>query len=377
MPTLLAFVLLLGGKPSDTLEKKHPSREKESTDYDALQMMSINKQRPVNVHGVRLVEVTNRTSTVMKVSEADEYSLSDPVLNAFKVLGQLYNLAVSGEVAVVPAVLYADTLVTKAEEESSDLLLLPWSETGSMSESQTVSTESVRNKLASDTYSDFIARALKTAQCPVAVFINKGFTGSLKQKPSTMDRRMSTLSVRSQRDRVTTVTNTGRSHHIFLPFFGGADGRLAVRLALQVAEHPEVTATIVHFRGRNDSIGSDAGSVVAEQIIVTPKKAQTPPIHHDDDAAFFASVQRSLPVELETRVVFDGAATAAPLSHAIALAQEELGQDPKNGGDLVLLGRHSTLVDNAATGKGCLGVATEMVLESGIKASVLVVQARS
>ncbi|KAK0315355.1 hypothetical protein LTR01_000653 [Friedmanniomyces endolithicus] len=377
MPTLLAFVLLLGGKPSDTLEKKHPSREKESTDYDALQMMSINKQRPVNVHGVRLVEVTNRTSTVMKVSEADEYSLSDPVLNAFKVLGQLYNLAVSGEVAVVPAVLYADTLVTKAEEESSDLLLLPWSETGSMSESQTVSTESVCNKLASDTYSDFIARALKTAQCPVAVFINKGFTGSLKQKPSTMDRRMSTLSVRSQRDRVTTVTNTGRSHHIFLPFFGGADGRLAVRLALQVAEHPEVTATIVHFRGRNDSIGSDAGSVVAEQIIVTPKKAQTPPIHHDDDAAFFASVQRSLPVELETRVVFDGAATAAPLSHAIALAQEELGQDPKNGGDLVLLGRHSTLVDNAATGKGCLGVATEMVLESGIKASVLVVQARS
>ncbi|KAK0366579.1 hypothetical protein LTR91_003303 [Friedmanniomyces endolithicus] len=377
MPTLLAFVSLLGGKPSDIVEKKHPIREKDSTDYDALQMMSFSKKRPVEVHGVRLVEVTNRTSTVMKVSEVDEYSLFDPVLNAFKVLSRLYNLAVSGEVAVVPAVLYADTLVTKAEEESSDLLLLPWSETGSMSESQTISTESVRNKLASDTYSAFIVQALETAKCHVAVFINKGFTGSLKQKPSTMDRKMSTLSVRSQRDRVTTVTNTGRSHHIFLPFFGGADGRLAVRLALQLAEHPEVTATIVHYRNRNDSIGSDAGSVVAEHIIVTPKKAETQPGQDDGDAAFFASMQRTLPAELASRVVFDSSATAAPLSHAIASAQEELGQDPKNGGDLILLGRHMALASNAAAGKGCLGEATDMVLESGIRASVLVVQARS
>ncbi|KAK0258409.1 hypothetical protein B0A54_05962 [Friedmanniomyces endolithicus] len=370
-------VIAIAFVSNDIVEKKHPIREKESTDYDALQMMSFNKERPVEVHGVRLVEVTNRTSTVMKVSEADEYSLFDPVLNAFKVLGQLYNLAVSGEVAVVPAALNADTLVTKADEESADLLLLPWSETGSMSESQTISTESVRNKLASDMYSAFIAQALETAKCHVAVFINRGFTGSLKQKPSTMDRKMSTLSVRSQRDRVTAVTNTGRSHHIFLPFFGGADGRLAVRLALQLAEHPEVTATIVHFRGRNDSIGSDAGSVVAEQIVVTPKKAETQPGQDDGDAAFFALMQRSLPAELENRVVFDSSATAAPLSHAIASAQEELGQDPKNGGDLMLLGRYTVLAGNAASDKGCLGVAADMVLESGIRASVLVVQARS
>ncbi|KAK0843014.1 hypothetical protein LTR03_008948 [Friedmanniomyces endolithicus] len=32
MPTLLAFVSLLGGKPSDIVEKKHPIREKDSTD---------------------------------------------------------------------------------------------------------------------------------------------------------------------------------------------------------------------------------------------------------------------------------------------------------------------------------------------------------
>ncbi|KAK3639579.1 hypothetical protein LTR56_012364 [Elasticomyces elasticus] len=376
MPTLLAFVSLLGGKPSDVTEKKHPAREKdESTDFDALRM-SVSSKRPIEVHGVRLIEVTNRTSTVMKVTEVDEYSLFDPVLNAFKVLGQLYNLAVSGEVVVVPATLYADTLVNKADEESSDLLLLPWSETGSMSESQTISTDSVRNKLGSDTYSDFVGRALETAQCHAAVFVNKGFTGSLKQKPSMLDRKMSTLSVRSQRDRPTTITNNGRSHHIFLPFFGGPDARLALRLVLQLADNPEVTATIVHFRDRNDSVASEGGSVVVEQSAVTPKSAERSG-QNENDAAFFASMQRSLPAELEDRVVFDVSTTNAPLADAIAGAKEEVGQDPKNGGDLIVVGRQAELIGNAASYNGCLGAATDKILESGVRASVLVVQARS
>lgn len=94
----------------------------------------------------------------MKVSEVDEFGMFDPVLNGLLVLGQLYNHAVSGEVNVVPEFSYADPLTTKAAEESSDLLLLPWSETGSMGESHTISNDSVRNKLDSSSYSDFTAK---------------------------------------------------------------------------------------------------------------------------------------------------------------------------------------------------------------------------
>ena len=43
----------------------------------------------------------------MTVSEADSLSALDPVLNAFRVLGQLYNLAVSGVVSVVRVDSYA------------------------------------------------------------------------------------------------------------------------------------------------------------------------------------------------------------------------------------------------------------------------------
>jgi hypothetical protein len=46
------------------------------------------------VHGMRIVQLTARTASVMTSSEAGELSAFDPVLNAFRVLGQLYNLAV-------------------------------------------------------------------------------------------------------------------------------------------------------------------------------------------------------------------------------------------------------------------------------------------
>lgn len=340
MPTLLAFVSLLGGKPSALEERKHPSRAKESPQQETVPA----PRRPVEVHGLRLVELTERTSTVMQVSEVEEYSIFDPVLNAFRVLGQLYNLAVSGEVLVVPESSYASTLVNKAVEESSDLLLLPWSETGSMSESQTISSASVLNKMASDSYSSFVTDLLNTAQCNTAVFINKGFSGSLQSRPSALKRSMSALSIRSHRDHASTMPIVDRSHHVFLPFTGGADGRVALRLVLQLAENPDVTATIVH-------------------IVDTMDQQQ-------DDTVFFATMQKSLAADLQDRVVFDTTAISTPHEAIVERAQREVGANPKNGGDVVVVSRRKN------TGGSCLGDAAEAIIANGIKASLLVVQSR-
>ncbi|KAK4547114.1 hypothetical protein LTR36_001335 [Oleoguttula mirabilis] len=374
MPTLLALVSLLGGKPSDSVQKKHPSLNKESPQPETTPASTAEKRRPIEVHGLRLVELTERTSTVMRVSEVDENSIFDPVLNAFRVLGQLYNLAVSGEVSIVPESSYASTLVSKSIEESSDLLLLPWSETGSMSELQNISTDSVRNTMASDSYSSFIAEVLNTAQCNIAIFINKGFSGSLKQRPSALQRSMSALSTRNHRDHATTP-NIDRSHHIFLPFFGGADGRVALRLVLQLAEDTEVTATIVHIKGLDDSDGRPQSQVV-QQVAVTPKAAQqhllrsgTTP-QQEDDATFFAMMQKSLAAHLQDRVVFNVTATSTPYETLVALAQQEVGTNPRNSGDIVVVSRRIN------TGGSCLGDAAEAFIASGIKASLLVVQSR-
>ena len=374
MPTLLALVSLFGGRmENDGAPRIHSALEKPSTSDDADSAPATARKRPVEVHGIRLVELTERGSSVMKVTEVDEYSYFDPVLNAFRVLGQLYNLAVSGEVAVVPETSYADTLISKAVEESSDLLLLPWSETGSMSESQTISSDSVRNKLASDAYSAFVSKILDAAQCTTAVFVNKGFSGTLKQRPSALKRSMSALSLRSHRENATTV-RTDRSHHIFFPFLGGADGRAALRLVLQLAENPEVTATIVHMKresthGQGQS-GHERQSAVqpkSSSSIDSPAEAILP---EHEDTTFFATMQRSLAAELQQKVVLETVTVTNVAESVVATAERETGANPRNGGDIVVLAQ-----DRSETG-GSMGEIANVVLSANAKASLLVVQAR-
>lgn len=370
MPTLLAFVSLLGGKPRES-KKHHPSRERPSSPGEtAMTLAEQAKLKPVQIHGVRLVELTERGSTVMKVSEVDEYTLFDPVLNAFKVLGQLYNLAVSGEVSIAPVTAYADILVNKATDEASDLLLLPWSETGSMVDSFTISRDGVKDHLTSDAYTSFASNALEQATCNTAIFLNKGFSGTLKQRPSALSRSMSAISLR-RHGELQTLPVADRSHHIFLPFFGGADGRVAIRLVLQLAENPEVTATIVHYDSQavTRTASADSGNVV-EQINVASKETTS---DKESDAAFFATLQRSLSTEIAERVLFEIASAATPLERALERMGTDLAQNPKNGGDIVVLGRSS--VPGCTSSVHCLGAAAAKVLDAGIRASLLVVQA--
>ncbi|RMY75386.1 hypothetical protein D0862_13938 [Hortaea werneckii] len=373
MPTLLALVSLFGSRAdSHSTPKKHPALERECPATEATPAMLSESKRPIQVHGVRLVELTERGSSVMKVTEVDEYSFFDPVLNAFRVLGQIYNLAVSGEVAVIPESTYAETLVNKAMEESSNLLLLPWSETGSISESQTISSDSVQNKLASDAYAGFISQALELAQCNIAVFINNDFSGTLKQRPSALKRSMSALSLRSHREHSTAV-KIDRSHHIFLPFLGGPDGRVALRLVLQLAENAEVTATIVHFK----HAGSGAQEVdQTEHTSFEPKTDNTSPSQapttsgEDDDSAFFATMQRSLADALQSKVIFRTTSAERPTEAIISTAEREVGSNPRNAGDIVVVAR------GKGNGGTCLGAIADAIVSSNVKASLLVVQAR-
>lgn len=382
MPTTLAFVSILGDKSTKTAEREHPSLAKDKIG-DEYQQVKAN--RHVELHGVRLVELNDRGSSVMKVTEVDEYSAFDPVLNAFRVLGQMFSLAVSGEVNVVPESSFADTLVNKAVEESSDLLLLPWSETGSLSETQIVSNDSTRNKLTSDAYKSFVQQALDSSHCNTAVFINKGFSGTLKQRPAALQRSMSALSVRSQRDGPMTLLNVQQGHHFFMPFFGlGADDRVALRFVLQLAENPAVTATIVHYE---DADAITSANSTSEKVATTDAEAKAPSsqiaVSMDsstgpgDFATFFATMKRSLPAEMENRVVFDTIRTSNALQDALSKAEGEVGQNPKNGGDIVVVGRHvNHFKQQQRSSPDCLGAAADTFAASGMRASLLVVQAR-
>ncbi|KAF2229103.1 K(+)/H(+) antiporter 1 [Viridothelium virens] len=360
MPSLIAFMSLMGSTGSSA-PKTHPS-----------------KQSSIEVHGVRMVELTDRDSSVMQVSEIDEFSAHDPLVNTLRTFGQMHNLAASGEVAIVPESGYADMLVTKAADADSNMILLPWSETGSMSETQTISSDSVRNKLASSTYIQFVSTVLNNARCSTAVFVNRGFGGNsvLRERSRILSRTTSSFSIHSANARDQVRPLTDRTHHIFMPFFGGADDKKALRLVLQLAQNSDVTATIIHYEtneererlltsGHEQKTGHDKSATVNVTGNLTT-----------DDAVFFSSVTTSLPAGLDSRVLVESCQVEDRVSAAIERAKQEISQNPRNAGDLVVVGRSATRLSTDAGGsKKCLGAFAEVVLASGLRTSVLAVQA--
>lgn len=381
MPTLLTFVSLLGGRSNNALAKLHPARKNKETENST----SLHK-RPVDVHGVRILELTERDSSVMKVSELEEYSNSDPIINTFRNFGRLNNLCVSGEVAVAPEASFAEIITAKASTEESDLLLLPWSESGSISEWQT-SSGAMQTRRDSTSYATFVADALKLSACNTAVFVNRGFGGSVESRPLTLTRKLSAISMQRTREKASAPI-LDRSHHIFMPYFGGADGRVALRLVLQLAENPDITATIIHFEDPNSSAGLDVHSPPATshgnpmEVGASAQDAKGSQTREyttetrDSHASFFAAIQKSLPAELASRVMLDTVQSSTPLDDAIARAQIEVSQNPKNAGDLVVLGRNAVSIQEQTIGSGCLGTLAERFLDAGFAASVLVLQAR-
>ena len=224
---------------------------------------------------------------------------------------------------------------------------------------------------ASDSYASFVAETLNVARSNVAVFINKNFSGTLKQRPPTLTRRLSILSMTSgHREQLTTMPSADRSHHIFMPYFGGVDGRVALRLLLQLAENPEITATVVYYSG-----ATAAGQIVVPKTPNSPTNLQRI-FSHEDDAAFFNTMQRSVNSEIEPRVLFETASsTDSPAQAALARAQTELGQNPKNAGDIIIVGRNAEWGSSEGSSNS-LGIAANTVLQSNVQASVLVVQAK-
>jgi hypothetical protein len=378
MPNLLAFTSLFGGNADLPAPKTHPSKAVSNSNKDASTIEStaevVSPNRPVEAYGLRLLNLTDRGSSVMQVSEIESYTAYDPVVNTFRTFGRLHNLAVSGEVLVVPESSFAETLSTRASD--SDFLVLPWSETGGMSEQAVIEDKGTKNKLAANGYMNFVAQALEQSVVPVAVLINKNFGGSKnkdQKRGMKLTRTVSSVSLHSARDKDVTAPIADRSHHIFFPFLGGSDDRAALRLVLQLCENKQITASIVMFESsaESTSIGkAGEGAVTSEP-----------------DAAFFASLRASIPADMSSRVVFESVASTSPVQDVIERARLEVGQTPKNAGDLVVLGRNIGRnamlasrddvdeIRGSNSAAGTLGVLADKVWEGKVGASVLVVKA--
>ncbi|KAF2735140.1 K(+)/H(+) antiporter-like protein 1 [Polyplosphaeria fusca] len=393
MPNLLAFASLFGGQHQKPTGKLHPTVQNASSVGKDTGETSLEDEqppkRPIEAYGLRLLNLTDRGSSVMQVSELESYTAHDPVVNTFRTFGRLHNLAVSGEVMVVPESSFADTLSTRASE--SDFLLIPWSETGGMSEQAIIQDKSTKNKLAESSYLSFVNTTFTQSTCTTAVLINKNFGGPKNKEGRArlkLSRTYSSVSLGSAREKDITAPIADRSHHVFFAFFGGPDDRAALRVVLQLAENPEVTATLVHFEVPDSLLETvtDVSPIKAHDGQDAASPAARP---RERDAAFFASLRASLPAELASRVVFQTAHSSNPAKDVIAHAGTEVGQAPRNAGDLIVLGRNVGRraagteddadeirpVNSNSGAAGTLGALAHQVWAAKLGASVLVVKA--
>ncbi|KAI9811026.1 MAG: K(+)/H(+) antiporter [Thelocarpon impressellum] len=393
LPGLFTFITLLGGDNARfSRPKVHHSKQGSAlaSDPGSSDGEAVARKRPLEVHGVRLVELTERTSSVMKGSEVDEFASRDPVVNVFYTFGSLNNVAVSGGVSVVPESSYAETITAKASAQSSDLVLIPWSETGSISEEGAALQRGGEDRFTAGPHNEFILNALATASCNTAIFVNRGFGGGAQEHKG-LHRVVSGLSLRSIRSNrdVATAPVVDRSHHVFFPFFGGADDHVALRFVLQLAQNANVTATIVHVEasaggekrswlGRESKPTEDPTSADAADAAGTAGGEKAP----ESDVAFFGAISASLPRALETRVVFETLRSTQPLKETVARAKVEVGLAPKNAGDLVVVGRGKGSarglrreLSGLLSSRESLGEVAEALIVAEVKASVLVVQA--
>ncbi|KKA21768.1 K homeostasis protein Kha1 [Rasamsonia emersonii CBS 393.64] len=402
LPSVCTFVSLLGA----TTDAKPPAPrvhyskrdvpDKTASTVEEQPEEAESERKSLQAHGIRLMELTDRLSSTMKVSEVDEYAVWDPVVNTFRAFGQMNNILSEGRVAVVPEHLYADTVVDMSRDVSADFLLLPWSASGSMSERQDLAGTEDSSRLASAPYPAFVSRVVSRVATGVGIFVDRGLKVPNKDRPAPT-RASSSWSFRSSRSNAPAVPTAHRNQHILFLFYGGPDDRFGLRFVLQLARNELVTATIVHADVPADSPSSSSatkqGATVSGQDDVPSTRSLPISVQEkESDTVFFASIRDSLPSELSSRVVFrrvslastDDASTAVSL--AVSTAQEETERAGNDVSHIVAVGRRSVGVEWAVSDasdeagvdtRTALGVVGEALARrgNGVKASVLVLQA--
>lgn len=316
----------------------------------------------LQVRGVRLMELTDRDSSVMRVA-AGEQALWDPVVNTFRAFGEWHDISLVAGVSVVPEYSYADTVVNMASQETTDLLLLPWSESGTLADNQNGLEVDTANRFANGPYTNFISGILPRITSHAGIFIEHN---SESQSPETrrapQPPSVSGMSIASVWSRKSSSSRS-HGHHLVLPFVGGEDDRFALRFVLQLAQNDQVTATIIQVSG----LQSASGLASSSKNAATARDSQS-------DVVFFESFRDSIPQELKDRVVFQQSESQGsitePLQLVLSAVRTELDSTHGESGNIVVVGRSSELSDSGSLIDGTVGTDTYHALGSVASAMV-------
>ncbi|KAF8180175.1 Sodium/hydrogen exchanger family-domain-containing protein [Pholiota molesta] len=190
--------------------------------YNKKEMEALSRPPPsptITIEALRLMELTNRTSAVLRSQEADMLIHNDPVVSIYRTFGQLNNFNVSATLSVVNAAEFPEAIADHVAATKSHMLIVPWAR-GATS---VLEDESGPEQQAG-------------ARNP--------FDGVF-QKTTVHDQTSSVIY--SEFIRNVTAPAGVSAQHVFLPFLGGPDDRLALSFLVQLCERASVSATVVRI----------------------------------------------------------------------------------------------------------------------------------
>ena len=382
LPSLFTLVTLLS---SDRAHPHHPRMHPSKITKDKsiatktsaeIRNSSPRPKRPLEVHGLHLLELTERLSSVMQESEITDWSRRDPIVDLLHTFGQLNNIAVSGEAQLVAEAAYSDVLVDYARYCESDLILLPWGKSGNDSRITLPRAHELEQSFVhTSIYNQLVGKFLESTPCDTAVLVNTGFDCLPKGHGHVTDCTPKSLSPRI-RDEFLGASGLDHSYHIFVPFSGGSDDRMAVRFALRLARHPSVTLTIsmmsdavVHHKTETE--------VSSTQDVTMASEPQEKARGLNSENAFFQSTKQSLSDELQSRVVFDDSIALETVQKVEERASEEFRTSVSGAANLIVVGRGSNLeqrVGQADSAIQALGRRATAMLSADVQATMVVTQ---
>jgi hypothetical protein len=385
------FIGLLGtdGKPNESTAREHHSKRTGPQIEDQHDVGEIGKQPLLRAHGIRLMELTDRLSSTMQVSEIEDYSFWDPVVNVFRSFGQINNIPSEGRVSVIPEISFADAVLDMARDTNSNLLLVPWSASGGMIDRQSVWPSENPSSTTNAPYPVFVSDILRgvtsstQSSTHVGILVDRALDIP-SQERHTLERSANTRSLPNMRTNLASLTAGNRNQHVLLLYIGGADDRFALRLVLQLARNQLVTATIAQIdvplstktTSSTETNDEDHQKSTTSDSLLKEKEI---------DSSFFASMRDSLSTELSSRVVFRTVSSADPSSSSVKLALDTVDNEARQAHSdanlIIVVGRRNggsvpaaDLGDRSDT-RSVLGVVGDAVVHKGPKASVLVLQA--
>ena len=88
-------------------------------------VLAARSRAQISIDALRLVELTDRTSAVMKVSESEDTMRADPIINVFQTFAHLNGLPVQSTMSVIPQEEFSTAVTRRCKAAGSNFIILP------------------------------------------------------------------------------------------------------------------------------------------------------------------------------------------------------------------------------------------------------------